>query len=74
MLIALRKKIRAKLSATMQEIPFSLITAGACSREEPQPKFLPATIISPAFTFGAKVVSMSSIACSANSAISAIAK
>ena len=54
--------------------PLALITPGACSREEPQPKFLPATMISPAFTLGANVVSISSIACSANSFQSAIAK
>ncbi len=45
----LRKKIRAKDLATMHRIPRALITSGACSLEEPQPKFFPATIISPFF-------------------------
>ena len=32
-----------------------LIASGACSLEDPQPKFLSATMISPAFTFVNKV-------------------
>ena len=47
MLMALRKKIRAKLSATTHEIPAALIAIGACSRDEPQPKLPPATMMSP---------------------------
>ena len=41
------KKIRAKLFATIQEMPRAFTTSGACSLEEPQPKLCPATIISP---------------------------
>src|SRR5882762_2211931 len=51
MLIALRKKIRAKLSATTAAIPTALIDTGADSREEPQPKLWPAMMMSPALAF-----------------------
>ena len=40
---------------------------GACSREEPHPKFLLATIISPTCTFFTKSLSISSIQCVASS-------
>ena len=43
----LRKKIRAKDLAMTHWIPSALMISGACSLEEPQPKFLPATMISP---------------------------
>ena len=42
--------MRAKLLATTQAMPLALMATGACSREEPQPKFSPATMISPGFT------------------------
>jgi len=64
---AFRKKMRAKLLATTQLRPQPLRAMGACSREDPQPKFLPATIISPGFTFCANDGSLSSIQCLANS-------
>jgi hypothetical protein len=40
--------MRAKLLAMTQEMPLVLMTSGACSREEPQPKFQPPTMTSPA--------------------------
>lgn len=40
-------KILAKVSAITQETPAALMAMGACSLEEPQPKFFSATIISP---------------------------
>ena len=43
----LRKKIRAKDLAMTHWIPSALMISGACSLEEPQPKFFPATMISP---------------------------
>ena len=43
----LRKKIRAKDLAMTHWIPSALMISGACSLEEPQPKFLPATMMSP---------------------------
>lgn len=45
--MALRKKILAKLLAMMQRMPAVLRTEAAISREEPQPKFSPATMASP---------------------------
>jgi hypothetical protein len=47
MLKLLRKKIRAKLDAMTQLTPEALMAMGACSRDEPHPKFLPATMTSP---------------------------
>jgi len=47
--------------ATTQPTPAYLIEMGACSREEPQPKFFPATMISPGFIFFIKSLSKSSI-------------
>ena len=47
--------------------PLALMATGACSREEPQPKFLPPTMMSPAFTVSAKVGSMSTMQCFASS-------
>ena len=44
-----------------QEIPEALMAIGACSLEDPQPKFLFATIISPGFTRLTKPASISSI-------------
>ena len=40
--MAFRLKMRAKLFAITQEMPAPRRAMGACSREEPQPKFLPA--------------------------------
>ena len=50
LLNALRKKMRAKLLAMMQRTPLWLKTVAACSREEPQPKLVPAMRISPGCT------------------------
>ena len=47
---ALRKNILAKLLAMMQRTPLEDRTVAACSLEEPQPKLLPATRISPGCT------------------------
>jgi hypothetical protein len=63
--MALRKKMRAKLCATTQEMPHALMAMGACSREEPQPKFVAATMMSPAETRVLKSGSMFSMQCSA---------
>ena len=41
----LRKKMRANDSATTACRPAAPSATGACSREDPQPKFLPATMI-----------------------------
>ena len=46
----LRKKMRAKDFAMMHLIPRAWITSGACSLEDPQPKFLPATMMSVSYT------------------------
>ncbi len=59
--------MRAKFSAITQETPAPRRAIGACSREEPQPKFAFATITSPARTILAKFGSRSSIACLPNS-------
>ena len=55
-----------------QEMPDSLITMGACSREEPQPKLKPPTITSPALTTSTKCLSMSSMQWVASSFLSAM--
>ena len=39
--------MRANDFAMIQRMPRALITSGACSLEEPHPKFFPATMISP---------------------------
>ena len=41
----LRWKMRAKLLATTQRIPAALIAIGTFSRDDPVPKFSPATRI-----------------------------
>src|SRR3990167_9714431 len=61
MLILFLENILAKLSAITQETPAALIAMGACSLDEPQPKFFPATMISPGLTFFAKRGSASSM-------------
>lgn len=43
-------EILAKVSAITQLMPEALIAIGACSLEEPHPKFFCATMISPGFT------------------------
>ena len=48
--MALRKKMRAKLLAMTQETPAALMARGACSRDEPQPKLVVATMMSPGLT------------------------
>src|SRR4030042_3045394 len=50
------------------DAPDALIAIGACSREEPHPKFFPATMMSPGATFDANEASMSSMQCEASSA------
>ena len=52
--------MRAKLLAMTQETPAALMATGACSREEPQPKFSSATTMSPGCTRVVNVVSRSS--------------
>ena len=59
--------MRAKLAAMTQEMPLALMAMGACSREEPQPKLTPATMISPGFTLVMKDLSMSSMQWEASS-------
>ena len=46
-LMALRKKMRAKLCASTAPTPASLMMRGACSRLEPRPKLRPPTTKSP---------------------------
>ena len=53
--------------AMMIWTPAYLSAPTACSREEPQPQFLPATMMSPRRTLPAKVASRSSSACFAHS-------
>jgi hypothetical protein len=48
--------------------PAALMAMGACSREEPQPKFLPPTIKSPGRILWTNSGSASSMTCRANSA------
>ena len=55
-----------------QEMPDSLMTMGACSREEPQPKLKPPTITSPPLTTLTNSVSMSSMQWVASSFLSAM--
>ena len=68
------KNILAKVDAITQLIPLDFIASGACSLDEPQPKFFFATIISPLLTFFAKFLSISSIQWIANSLGSAVFK
>ena len=49
------------------EMPAVLMHRGACSREEPQPKFQPPTITSPGCTRCTKFLSMSSMQWAASS-------
>jgi hypothetical protein len=53
-------------------MPRALRATGACSRLEPQPKFTPATIKSPDWTFLAHVGSTASNACSAKTFASVV--
>ena len=54
-LIELRKKMRANESATTTLTPAPRIATGAISRDEPQPKFDPPTMMSPCPTCEAHV-------------------
>jgi len=54
MFTAFRRKMRANETATTHPMPKALIAAEAVSREDPQPKFLPATIRSPGLAFFVK--------------------
>src|SRR5512138_3039514 len=49
--MALRKKMRAKDAAMTHFACEPLMAIGACSREDPQPKYCPPTITSPGLTF-----------------------
>ena len=60
--------MRAKLLAITQLMPAALMATGACSREEPQPKFSPPTIRSPCLTRVMNVLSISSMQWLASSA------
>ena len=53
--------LRAKEGAMTHLTPLDLRARGACSREEPQPKFFPATTMSPGSTVLAKSASISSM-------------
>ena len=64
--------MRAKVLAMTQETCEAFRAMGACSRDEPQPKFLPATTTSPGFTFFTKSLSMSSMQWLASSAWEAV--
>ena len=57
--MAFLKKIRAKFGAMTAATPVSLSAIAACSRDDPQPKFFPATITAP-FNFPARAGSRSS--------------
>ena len=57
-----------------QEIPLALMAMGACSREEPQPKLAPATMMSPSFTLLTKSASISTMQWEANSLASWVAR
>ncbi len=59
--------MRAKLLAITSGMPAPLMAIGACSREEPQPKFSLATRMSPGCTFLGKSGSASSMTWAANS-------
>ena len=52
----------------MTETPEALMAMGACSRDEPQPKFLPPTITSPGETVEANSGFPSAKACFASKA------
>src|SRR5258708_693418 len=67
---ALRKCIRAMERATSTFTPAATRHVTACSRDDPQPQLLPATMMSPGFTLEANVGSRSSSACFAISATS----
>ena len=67
MILQFLKNILANDFAITQLTPEPIIDSGACSRDEPQPKLIPPTIISPSFTLLANVVSISSMQCFANS-------
>ena len=69
-LIALRKKIRANDAAMTHETPDPRIASGACSRDDPQPKFSPPTITSPFDIFDTNAGSASSMQCFPSSAAS----
>ena len=60
--------MRAKLLATTTSTPAALMAMGACSRDEPQPKFSSATMMSPGCTRSMNDVSRSSRQCFASSA------
>jgi hypothetical protein len=59
--------MRAKLLAMTQLTPAALMASGACSREEPQPKLVSATITSPGRTRWTNSASMSSMQWGASS-------
>ena len=67
MFMALRKKMRANDSAMTHLTPEYFNANGACSRLEPQPKFLPPTNMTPFLALLTKSVSKLSSACLANS-------
>ena len=60
-------KSTATILIEAQEIPQDLIARGACPLEDPQPKFFPATIMSPLLIFSKKSSSIPFIQCIANS-------
>src|SRR3990172_1862868 len=72
MLMALRKKMRAKELATTAETPAALMLIGATWGEEPQPKLDSATMTSPRRIRRTKLGSASSMQCLASSAGSAV--
>ena len=59
--------MRAKDAAITHLTPAYFKAKGACSRLEPQPKFLPPTTITPFFAFSGKFESKPSRACLARS-------
>ena len=65
--IAFLKNILANDFAITQETPDNFMMAGACSLDEPSPKFLPPITKSPFPTFEANCGSASSRTCFANS-------
>ena len=60
--------MRAKLFAMTASTPAALMAIGACSRDEPQPKFSSATMMSPGATLPTNDASRSSMQCFASSA------
>ena len=74
MFIAFLKKILAKDSAIISFIPLAFIEMGACSLEEPHPKFSPAMMIFLFFYFSIKSLSRSSKQCRASSFSSLVFK